>query len=85
MRAGGITPSGAWPSFSFPAWPSQQAQRTPLLPSPRRLRTVAGDPHAAFVTEASQRFGIPEHWIVAVKRAESAGDVRAISSAGALG
>jgi soluble lytic murein transglycosylase-like protein len=48
-------------------------------------RTVAGDPHAAFVTEASQRFGIPEHWIVAVKRAESAGDVRAISSAGALG
>lgn len=41
--------------------------------------------HAAHIAEASQRFGIPEHWIVAVLRAESAGDVRAISSAGAMG
>ena len=49
------------------------------------VRTVSANLHAAFVTEASQRFGIPEHWIIAVKRAESAGDVRAISSAGALG
>ena len=56
-----------------------------LAQSASAARTVAGDPHAAFVTEASQRFGIPEHWIVAVKRAESAGDVRAVSSAGALG
>jgi membrane-bound lytic murein transglycosylase B len=51
-------------------------------PPPRR---VSVDPHAAFVTEASQRFGVPEVWIIAVKRAESAGDVRAVSSAGALG
>jgi hypothetical protein len=43
------------------------------------------DPHAAHIAEASQRFGIPEHWIRAVLRAESAGDVRAISSAGAVG
>ncbi|MCW5721708.1 MAG: transglycosylase SLT domain-containing protein [Devosia sp.] len=42
-------------------------------------------PHAAFIAEASQRFGIPEHWIRAVLRVESAGDVRAISSAGAMG
>lgn len=56
-----------------------------LAQSVSAARTVAGDPHAAFVTEASQRFGIPEHWILAVKRAESAGDVRAVSSAGALG
>ncbi len=48
-------------------------------------RSVAADPHAGFITEASQRFGIPEHWIRAVLRAESAGDVRAISSAGAMG
>jgi len=48
-------------------------------------RTASSDPHAAFVTEASQRFGVPEVWIFAVKRAESAGDVRAVSSAGALG
>ncbi|MBB3880243.1 MULTISPECIES: lytic transglycosylase domain-containing protein [Sphingomonas] len=49
------------------------------------LGTTSAEPHAAFVAEASRRFGIPELWIVAVKRAESAGDVRAISSAGAMG
>ncbi|MEO9337109.1 lytic transglycosylase domain-containing protein [Mesorhizobium sp. SB112] len=43
------------------------------------------DPYAAFITEAAQRFGVPEHWIRAVMRVESAGDVRAISSAGAMG
>ncbi|NRF11335.1 lytic transglycosylase domain-containing protein [Rhizobium pusense] len=46
---------------------------------------LARDPHAGFVTEASQRFGIPEHWIRSVRRVESAGDVRAVSSAGAMG
>ena len=45
---------------------------------------VTAHPHAAFIAEASQRFGIPEHWIRAVLRVESAGDVRAISSAGAM-
>lgn len=48
-------------------------------------RTVAADPYAAHITEAAQRFGIPERWIRAVLRTESAGDVRAISSAGAMG
>ncbi|ENI4223731.1 lytic transglycosylase domain-containing protein [Pseudomonas aeruginosa] len=48
-------------------------------------RTVAAAPYGNHITEASQRFGIPEHWIRAVLRAESAGDVRAISSAGAIG
>ena len=46
---------------------------------------VTMHPHGAFIAEASQRFGIPEHWIRAVLRVESAGDVRAISSAGAMG
>ncbi|WP_379064200.1 lytic transglycosylase domain-containing protein [Mesorhizobium sp. UC22_110] len=55
------------------------AQEMPIArPSPR-------DPYAAHITEAAQRFAIPERWIRAVLRAESAGDVRAISSAGALG
>ena len=45
----------------------------------------ANDPHGAHIAEASQRFGIPAHWIRAVLRAESAGDVRAISEAGAIG
>jgi len=48
-------------------------------------RPPAAHAHAANIAEASQRFGIPEHWIVAVLRAESAGDVRAVSSAGAMG
>ncbi|UZD69357.1 lytic transglycosylase domain-containing protein [Brucella sp. JSBI001] len=49
------------------------------------VRPAAVDLHAAHIAEASRRFGIPEHWIRAVLRAESAGDVRAISSAGAMG
>lgn len=48
-------------------------------------RAVAADLHGGYIAEASQRFGIPEHWIRAVLRAESAGEVRAISSAGAIG
>ena len=48
-------------------------------------RPAAAHPYAAHIAEASQRFDIPQHWIIAVLRAESAGDVRAISSAGAMG
>ena len=39
----------------------------------------------AHVAEASQHFGIPEQWIYAVMRAESAGRIGAVSSAGAMG
>lgn len=48
-------------------------------------RPAARDTRAAHIAEAARRFGIPEHWIVAVLRAESAGDPRAVSSAGAMG
>ncbi len=58
---------------------------TTLAQSAPVARPVAADPHGGHIAEASQRFGIPEHWIRAVLRAESAGDVRAISSAGAIG
>lgn len=37
------------------------------------------------MSEASQRFGLPAHWIYAVLRAESAGERRAVSAAGAMG
>lgn len=40
---------------------------------------------ADYVREAAQRFGIPEAWIHAVIRIESAGRIRAVSSAGAMG
>ena len=43
------------------------------------------DPFAAFVTEASKRFAVPEHWIRSVMRVESAGEVRARSRKGAMG
>ena len=39
---------------------------------------------AAHVSEASRRFGIPEAWIYAVMRTESAGRIGAVSSAGAM-
>lgn len=40
---------------------------------------------ADHVTEASQRFGIPEQWIYAVMHTESRGCVSALSPAGAMG
>lgn len=58
----------------------------PALPQPVAQQA---EPHrvdiTAHVTEASQRFGIPDHWIYAVMRVESAGRIGAVSSAGAMG
>ncbi len=48
-------------------------------------RESRADPYAAFIAEAAQRFDMPEQWLRAVMRVESAGNVRAISSAGAMG
>lgn len=55
------------------------AQDSPVARSSQR------DPFGAHISEASRRFGIPTAWIRAVMRKESAGDVRAVSSAGARG
>ncbi len=52
---------------------------------PASLVVAARDPYAGYIAEAAHRFGIPEHWIRIVMRAESAGDVRALSHAGARG
>lgn len=65
--------------FCSPVGVAAQAQ--PSLLTPRILH----DAYADHVAEASRRFGIPEIWIDAVLQAESAGDGRAISSAGAMG
>jgi hypothetical protein len=51
----------------------------------RPAAAESGDGYAAFVAEASQRFHIPEPWIRAVMRVESAGDPRAVSRRGAMG
>ncbi|WP_246523499.1 lytic transglycosylase domain-containing protein [Neoroseomonas eburnea] len=48
-------------------------------------RSAAQTIYAPEIAAASQRFGIPEAWIRAVLRAESAGDRRAVSHRGAMG
>jgi hypothetical protein len=60
------------------------AYAEPVAAKPPSVATTV-DRLAAFVAEASQRFGIPASWIRAVMRAESLGDVRALSPKGAMG
>ncbi|MBR0664893.1 lytic transglycosylase domain-containing protein [Roseomonas hellenica] len=63
----------------IPAAALAQAQDAPTArPSP-------ADPYAGQIAEAARRFGIPEAWIRAVMRVESRGNVRAISTKGAIG
>jgi len=50
-----------------------------------RANGLPVDPFAAFITEASKRFAVPEHWIRPVMHVESAGQVRARSRKGAMG
>lgn len=45
----------------------------------------APDPFAVHVAEASLRFGIPPHWIRAVRHVESRGNPHAVSPKGAMG
>jgi soluble lytic murein transglycosylase-like protein len=45
----------------------------------------AGYSFAAFIVEASQRFGVPASWIRSVMRVESVADVHALSPKGAMG
>jgi Transglycosylase SLT domain len=51
----------------------------------RRPHDLSVHPFAAFVTEASNRFSVPEQWIRAVMQVESDGKIRSRSSKGAMG
>jgi Transglycosylase SLT domain len=51
----------------------------------QRPNELSVRPFAAFVTEASKRFSVPEHWISAVMHVESSAKQRARSSKGAMG
>jgi soluble lytic murein transglycosylase-like protein len=62
---------------------SAHAERT--SPPAHRVNSVNVGPLAAYVTEASRRFGIPERWIRAIMRVESDGEQRARSKKGAMG
>lgn len=57
----------------------------PLAQTVPPVAQHAGDPFAAHVAEASLRFGIPPHWIRAVRYAESRGNPHAVSPKGAMG
>ncbi len=58
---------------------SAHAGATPTAPA------VVSDPFAAFIAEASQRFGLPTSWLRAVIHVESAGNPNAVSPKGAMG
>ena len=60
------------------------ANAQPITDEPPIVATTGGG-FAVFVAEAAQRFGIPATWIRIVMRAESFGEVRAISPKGAMG
>ena len=62
-------------SVNQPVFGQESARQPPL-----RVIDIA-----AHVAEAAQRFGLPEQWIYAVMRTESAGRIGAVSSAGAMG
>jgi len=79
LLVSGTAPSAAAvepPPVASPVAPSAATSAGP---------SDVGDPHAAFVSEASLRFGVPESWIRAVMRVESAGDPGATSHKGAMG
>lgn len=60
------------------------ARSMPAIPL-QAAGNSASQPLATIVAEAAARFGIPEGWIWAVMRVESAGQTHAVSSAGAQG
>ncbi|WP_442920201.1 lytic transglycosylase domain-containing protein [Mesorhizobium sp. WSM4935] len=62
------------------ALPAVAVAQDPAIAQPSQR-----DPFAAHISEASHRFGVPAALIRAVMRQESAGDARAVSSAGARG
>jgi soluble lytic murein transglycosylase-like protein len=64
---------------------SVMAHAERALSATHRTNSLPHDPFAAFITEASKRFAVPEHWIRSVMRVESAGEVRARSRKGAMG
>jgi transglycosylase-like protein with SLT domain len=71
--------------FALPILCGGVAHAEPALSATHRVRNLSIDPFAAFVSEASKRFAVPEHWIRAVMRVESAGKPRAQSQKGAIG
>jgi soluble lytic murein transglycosylase-like protein len=53
-------------------------------PATHRANGISIHPLAAFVTEASRRFDVPEHWVRVVMHVESGAKQRTRSSKGAM-
>jgi len=53
--------------------------------STQKSATTTASSWASLIAEASQRLGVPAHWIRAVIQAESAGDTGTVSPKGAMG
>jgi Transglycosylase SLT domain len=51
----------------------------------QKSATATSSSWASLIAEASQRFGVPAHWIRAVMQQESTGDTGALSPKGAMG
>lgn len=72
----GLLLAGTLPEIAFADPPAER----PLSKSATDV-----DPYADHIADAARRFGLPASWIRAVMRAESGGDPRAMSPAGAMG
>jgi len=64
---------------------SAPAHAERAAPNAQKAAASPTNPFAAFVSEASRRFAVPEHWIRAVMHVESDGKSRARSQKGAMG
>jgi soluble lytic murein transglycosylase-like protein len=71
--------------FASLALSSNSARAERALPAIHRASDLSNDPLAAFVAEASRRFGVPEQWIRAVMHVESGGRLQTRSRKGAMG
>ncbi len=80
LRTAALTVAGLLAALPIGHAPAL-AQETNQPPAP----SAATHPYAPHVADAARRFGIPEAWIWAVMRVESAGNARAVSRAGAMG
>lgn len=80
LRAAALGAAALLAAFPIGQTPAL-AQETNTPPAP----SAVTHPYAPHVADAARRFGIPEAWIWAVTRVESAGNARAVSSAGAMG
>ncbi len=79
--------SAAWLALAIASLFPVTVQAAPAPPDRAFVADQAapGLSLAAIVAEAAQRYGIPESWIGAVMRVESAGNPRAVSPKGAMG